>query len=330
MEEKTEYIIRIYFGKHFSKQVISLFGRWFRASECAASKDIVMEKLWEESPSVVTAQTWANLNQLKQQIPAFSLTQKTKRTKINWISYAASIALVIASVATTLYYTSLPPQIKTEVAQMDEFFVPFGEKRQIVLADGSEVWVNAGSMIIYPETFNGNDRSIYLIGEARFVVAKNPEKPFIVKTNHLEIEALGTIFNVAAYPNEPTTTATLEEGSVRVDLKGSNIESSVLKPNEQLVYNHLARRISITEVDATQTGLWKNGYLIFENTNFGTLVSTLERKYNVEISYDTSKYGARVYNVKFNPDESLDDVLLILKQLAGIKYSKDKNKVFIY
>lgn len=330
MEEKTEYIIRSYFGKHFTKQAVCLFGRWFRASECAVSKSAVIEKIWKESPSVITDQTWVNLEQLKQQIPAFHSKQIPSKRNTYWINCAASIALVLASATATYYYASHYPQVKTEVARMDDFFVPFGEKRQIVLADGSEVWVNAGSMIIYPETFNGNDRSIYLIGEARFVVAKNPEKPFIVKTNHLEIEALGTIFNVAAYPNESITTATLEEGCVRIDLKESNLKASVLKPNEQLVYNHLARKISITEVDATQTGLWKNGYLIFENTSFASLVSTLERKYNVEISYDTSKYGACVYNVKFNPSESLDDVLMILKQLTGIKYSRTKNKVFIH
>lgn len=156
---------------------------------------------------------------------------------------------------------------------------------------------------------------LFLSGEACFKVAKNPDKPFIVSTKYIDVQALGTVFSVNAYPGATETIATLEEGCIQVDTKPSTAPASVLKPNEQLIYSHLTHKIAINTVDAEQVSAWKDGYLIFKNASFEDLIAALERKYNVTINYNAEKYKGRTYYVKFNPDESIEDALLILKHL---------------
>lgn len=200
---------------------------------------------------------------------------------------------------------------------MAEFYVPYGDQQQLILPDGSVVWVNAGSILIYPSEFTAETRTVYLSGEACFEVTKNPDQPFIVSTQHLDVQVLGTVFSVDAYPGATETKATLEEGSVQVDMKSADLPSSVLKPNEQLVYSHLTHTVSINMVDAGQVSAWKDGYLIFRNAGFEEVVTALERKYNVTINYSAEKYKGRTYYVKFNPDESIEDALVILKHLIS-------------
>ena len=136
-----------------------------------------------------------------------------------WIKYAAVIALMLLTGAATFFVTDrLQPVRHVEMA---ELFVPYGESRQVILPDGSQVWVDAGSLLVYPKDFTDTEtRTVYLTGEASFTVRKNTEKPFIVKTTYLDVQALGTVFTVASYPADSCTSTILEEGSVKVDGKG--------------------------------------------------------------------------------------------------------------
>ena len=123
--------------------------------------------------------------------------------------------------------------------------------------------------------------------------------------------------------------ATLEEGSVQVSVKGESHKPSILKPDQQLVYSHHANTVNILDVDASLYKMERSGYLIFENATFSRVVASLERKFNVTIHYNSQKYAAECYNVKFAPNESLEDVLDVLHQLIGIHYKIKGNVVFI-
>lgn len=314
METKqTHRIIRSFFGKHFSKKAQLRFRYWFRMPENEDEKEISMRELWEESPSTVTDKTWDDLSKLQERIAAEQIKPTRHFHLYRWGQYAAVIVIVVATVVITKWVSPDPVQVVSP--KMTEFYVPYGECRQVDLPDGSSVWVNAGSLLVYPAEFTADSRIVYLTGEARFEVAKDPDKPFIVSTNYLDIRALGTVFSVEAYPGGQTTSATLEEGSVRVDTKQGEIVSSILKPDEQLVYSHQTRQISINKVEADGMSAWKDGYLIFEDASFEEVVAVLKRKYNVTINYDANKYRGRSYFVKFNPDESVEDALLILSRL---------------
>ena len=319
--KRTHNIIRSFFGKHFSKETQLRFRFWLRAEEDREEKEEMIEGIWQESPSLVSEQTWTDLAEMQERIAADGRMKPVRyRLLHRWSKYAAVVALVVTTAAVTHFVNQHPVEMVSP--KMTEVYVPYGECRQVQLPDGTSVWVNAGSLLVYPSEFTAATRTIYLSGEARFDVVKNPDKPFIVSTNYLDVQALGTIFSIEAYPGAKTTSATLEEGSVRVDTRQGIPVSSILKPDEQLVYSHLSGQMAIHKVEAGGLSAWKDGYLVFENATFEELVSALERKYNVTINYNAAKYQGSSYFVKFNPDESIEEALLVLSRLIdGFHYT---------
>lgn len=305
-------LIRIFFEKDHSKNTQLLFRYWFRLENNRTDKEEVMQELWKKSPSAVTSSTLEDLARLQERMsddqPSFERTPRSLFRQI--VKYAAVLVLVAMSSVIT-YYVTRPSSL-----QFAEFSVPYGECKKMQLSDGSTVWVNAGSTLIYPVKFSADKRIVYLSGEANFSVTKNPKKPFIVQTKHIDVQVLGTKFNVQAYPDMSSTTATLVEGSVKVNEASNTAKSYILKPDEQLIYSNRKHSISITHVDAVKLTSWNKGYLIFQGASFDEIVATLERKYNVHINYDAEKYSGGSYYGKFNPDEPVEQVLSVLCKLA--------------
>ena len=185
-------------------------------------------------------------------------------------------------------------------------------------------------MLVYPQTFKGADtRTVYLTGEAGFDVAADPEKPFIVQTTHLDVRALGTSFMVEAYLNETETRATLEKGSIGVDVRSEQGKSFILKPNEQLIYNILNRSINIRTVNAAQTAREKSGYILFENAPFTHIVNELERRFGISIQYEVGAYVDGRYNIKFSPHETLDHAMRVLSELLVVDYDIQGKTVYL-
>lgn len=321
-------IIRLYFGKHFSRCGRILFGRWLRSGDIIEEKEKALQELWSQAPSEVTQTTYDDWNSLQKQLTNKSSRKRSLLLSRQWMKYAAVAALMLLTAGTTYWLTIHTKPLQP--SEMAELFVPYGKSQELTLPDGSQAWVDAGSLLVYPKDFSKmNTRTVYLTGEASFKVQQNKEQPFIVKTIHLDIEALGTLFRVESYPCGKSTKTTLEEGSVRVDIKGINPSSSILKPNDQLVYSHEDGSVKVQQVDAYLYGMERSGYLIFENVSFDQVIKTLERKYNVSIHYNAQKYTDAYYNVKFAPGESLTDVLNILQQLVGLNYKIKDDTVFI-
>jgi ferric-dicitrate binding protein FerR (iron transport regulator) len=173
----------------------------------------VMGKIWEETDAVADESTLRDLKALHSRIRKAKIIPLLRRI-------AAVVLLPLAGAA--LMYWHMPEQQEVSPEWM-ECFVPGAERKEVTLPDGTHVWLNSGSVLIYDKEFHGKARMLYLNGEAIFNVARNREKPFIVKTNYMNIEALGTVFNVEAYSDAEYTTATLGEGKALVGLK--NLES---------------------------------------------------------------------------------------------------------
>ena len=326
-KEEIKYFINRFFGKKYSVQGRRLFGIWMRADIDTAEKEKALEALWNESEHIThstnTAKEWSELK-AKIQSPV----RKRRFHLPAWTKYAAILAIVLLSTTITWFardYTHLPSHIN-----MLQCFVPFDEHTELTLPDGTKVWINAGSLLVYPESFeNTSNRSVYLTGDAFFSVTEDPEKPFVVKTSQIDVQALGTQFTVEAYPNEDETRATLEEGSIKVDVRIFNKSPFILKPSEQLIYSRKNDSISIHNVDLDQYRMCRTGYLIFENASFNELIHGLERRYQTTIHYNSDKYIHGKYNVKFAPNETLYDALEVLKELINIKYSIKDKAVYI-
>lgn len=306
-------IFQLYVGKKFSSKGRFLFAQWFCAENDRIQKDECLHQLWNETKGEVTQDTWRDWEKICAQL------DRTRHRKSlfgqSWLKYAAVFILSLF-VSGQIYKATVRPDF-----EMAEVFVPVGENREIVLPDSSRVWMNAGSLLVYPTDFGGLDsRMIYLTGEASFQVKKNKAKPFIVRTSSMDVQALGTIFTVKSYAEDTDASAALEEGCIKVELRDEAKKSYILNPGEQLVYSRTSHTISCNQVDLSVLKKTREGYLVFENASWEQMVPVLERKYGMTFRYDADHFTGGSYNVKFAPDETIQGIMEILRHLIGLEY----------
>jgi transmembrane sensor len=183
---------------------------------------------------------------------------------------------------------------------------PKGRQFQLVLPDGSQVWLNAASSIRYPTVFTGKERKVEITGEAYFEVAHNRSSPFKVKINeNTEIEVLGTHFNINSYSNEESINTTLLEGSVKVNDRSGSI---VLRPGQQAKVSGNEKTKILSEVDVEKVMAWKNGVFNFEDATLQEVMRQLERWYDIEVVYEKNIPKLEFFG-KMGKDLSLASVL---------------------
>jgi len=185
-----------------------------------------------------------------------------------------------------------------------------GEQYQVILPDGSHVWLNAASSLKYPVAFTGKARVVELTGEAYFEVAHNKMMPFKVKTQQQEVEVLGTHFNINAYNDEKTTATTLIEGSVRVTLT-ANQKSIVIRPGDQATVSHTV--VGVMQVDTDDVIDWKNNYFRFEDEDLGSIMRKVSRWYNVEVEYQDNALRNQHLNGFISRNKNISQVVKILE-----------------
>lgn len=214
---------------------------------------------------------------------------------------------------------------KADANLFNTLSTPTGGQYNIVLADGTKVYLNAVSSIKYPTQFNGDQRIVELDGEAYFEVAKNKNKPFIVKSGDQDIEVLGTHFNVHAYDNESVVKTTLLEGSVAVSYKN---QKAILKPGQQSNVSDKFTKITVKQVDTEAAIAWKNGRFKFDNADLKTVMRQLERWYGIKV-----EYRGDVPDVRFNGgtfmNKNLSEVLKVL-ELSNIKFKVEGKTIIVY
>ena len=185
---------------------------------------------------------------------------------------------------------------------------PKGGQYQVVLADGTRVWLNAASSITFPTVFSGLERIVEASGEAYFEVAKNAQKPFKVISKGHVITVLGTHFNLYAYADDPYVKTTLLEGSVQVS---AHYESVIIKPGQQSTYDVNNQKLSTRTINAEGAIAWKEGYFEFNNEDLPTIMKKLSRWYDIDVQYDKT-----YVNQRFNGSVSrFEDAAKVLKML---------------
>ncbi len=180
-----------------------------------------------------------------------------------------------------ILYSNVVAENTVEV-KFNTLITPKSKVFNVVLADGTKVWLNASSAIKYPTQFLTEERKVYLIGEAYFDVAKDKSKPFIVSTKEMDVEVLGTSFNVMAYPDEDLVEATLVEGEIKVKTAKHRM---AIKPGKQVQFNKKSELFKELKVNTDLYVSWKDGKYIFEYKNLETVMTKLSRWYGVEIDY---------------------------------------------
>jgi len=200
---------------------------------------------------------------------------------------------------------------------------PKGGQYQVILPDGTKVWLNAASSLKYPEAFVGKQRLVVLTGEAYFEVAKNKSMPFRVQSQNQHVEVLGTHFNINSYLDDKTIKTTLLEGSIQI----SNSKfSKILKPGEQAV-SGIGEQSSIkvaTDVDTDDETAWKNGLFQFNDSELKVILNQLERWYDIKIDY--SNIPAKRYNGMVSRTSKLSEVLKMLEKTGNIKFELEEGR----
>ena len=201
-----------------------------------------------------------------------------------------------------------------------------GRKFQLILADGTKVWLDAASSLTYPIAFTGMQRKVKATGQVYFEVAKDPAKPFIVEAAGTSVQVLGTHFNVNAYEDETTMKTTLLEGMIKITRDNN---SSMLKPGQQAVIN-ISESGSIkvnNAVDLDAVMAWKNGLFQFTNADLTTVLRQLSRWYDMDIVYE-GKMPHREFEGKIGRDLNLSQVLKLLETLQ-VHFRIDGNKLIV-
>jgi ferric-dicitrate binding protein FerR (iron transport regulator) len=222
-----------------------------------------------------------------------------------------------------VYAGSLAAKAHTAVVY-NTLTTPRGGQYKVVLADGTRVWLNASSSLHFPTAFTGKERNVELTGEAYFEVAGNKEKPFHVNVNGIDVEVLGTHFNINAYADETAVKTTLLEGSVRVVSGGT---AGLLRPGEQGVLNKKGTGIEIKKVDMNEVIAWKNGLFQFDGADIKSIMRQIGRWYDVEIEY-SGEVSKRRFEGKISRDAQLSDVLKIL-ELSNVKFSVEGKRIVV-
>ena len=212
---------------------------------------------------------------------------------------------------------------KTNEVRFNEVIVPYGKKSKLKLSDGTMVWLNAGSRFAFPQEFNGKKREVFLEGEAYFEVTKDEKKPFVIAANNINIEVLGTKFNVSAYNSDEFIETVLLEGQINIWDAGKVFKNKVLMvPSQKATYSKVQKEISL-EIEAKPEMFiaWIEGWYPFSNENLEQVFKKLERYYNIHIEYDqTLIYKALPVSGKLDLKDSLNEVMAVLSGVAKFDY----------
>lgn len=219
--------------------------------------------------------------------------------------------------ATTLANTTTAPSINT-------IATPRGGQYQIILPDGTKVWLNSASSLQFPTRFTGKVRQVEITGEAYFEVTKNPAMPFQVKTNRAQIEVLGTHFNVMAYDDESMMKTTLLEGAVNIK---NGTFSAMLKPGQQAQVNKAGQNKVINDVDVEDETAWKNGIFQFKDAGIDVILRQAARWYDVDVTYK-GKVPERLFTGRISRNVKAS-VLLEMLKYAGVDLKIEGNTIVV-
>lgn len=242
-----------------------------------------------------------------------------RRTLLKWISGAA-VAVILLLICIQLF---LPNAFSggQNITVSSE-----ATKKEVFLPDGSHVWLNAHSMLSYSHTFN-RSRKVRLTGEALFDVQADRGRNFVVETDNVTIEVLGTFFLVNDRGESTETETVLESGSIHLKLNESG-EILQMKPNQQIVYNHIDGSTTVKNVNAADYTSWRKNSLIFENRRLRDVFIQLERWYNVDIQCNNRALLNTPVSFTLD-DEPLNEILHILEQITSLSWKENLNESVI-
>lgn len=315
-----------------------LLSKYLTGDISSEEKQTLFQQLKEDAELKKEAADIQNLSALVsmagEELPASDLQYrsfvrlKKKRTLLfNMRKVAGYAAIVVFSVLSTYLLMTYAGEGRDEATRYQEFSTPPGQRAKVLLADGTEVWLNANSTLRYPERFDWKQREVELHGEAFFEVEKNKEKPFIVKTSKMDIKVTGTMFNVSAYETEKYFVASLVEGAVSVSCANDRSQVFSLRPQQQIVVSDSSSEV--TSFEDTDFLSWKEGVFVFDDMLLTDIIKKLELFYDVSIVVKNTELGNYRYTGKFRQRDGVESVLKKLQIVYPFVFTKDDERNLI-
>ena len=327
MSKLNEDIIIRYLENRCSEEDFVLINEWMKESDENAGELFRMEEIYqlgkfpfEEENLVVRAERRLGRrlkreNQKKQEV--FKLRSVLR--------YAAAIVGVMVLAAGLAYW------FRNKAEELVVASAAHGQVREMLLPDGTKVWLNQSSVLKYPRAFEGKERHVYLDGEAYFEVARNHEKPFMVKSPAMDVRVLGTSFNIKCRPDNSFAETTLIEGEVEVKDKSDKGRITLL-PGQKAVLNRVTGRMQVKQVDPKMEIVWHNDLIPFEKSSIFQIAAALERFYGVKIILSPDVDSTNTYSGVLKKKDNIESVLNSLRNSISIpfNYKKvDDNNIFI-
>ena len=208
----------------------------------------------------------------------------------------------------------------------NRLLVPQGQTYKLALADGTNVMLNAESELTFPSEFDTDRREVFLKGEAFFQVTHNEKAPFIVHTDQLDVQVLGTTFNVSGYNNENMLKVTLVEGSIRIHQQGDSVK---IRPNEQYNYNKNTREKRVQTVDTELFTSWVNDEYIFKDTTLDEIFNRINHWYMFDVTYESPSLKEKRFFLTIGRDASLDQIIQIINSTEEVCIEKKDNHIVV-
>ena len=322
MSKLNEDIIIRYLENRCSEEDFVLINEWMKESDENAGELFRMEEIYqlgkfpfEEENLVVRAERRLGRrlkreNQKKQEV--FKLRSVLR--------YAAAIVGVMVLAAGLAYW------FRNKAEELVVASAAHGQVREMLLPDGTKVWLNQSSVLKYPRAFEGKERHVYLDGEAYFEVARNHEKPFMVKSPAMDVRVLGTSFNIKCRPDNSFAETTLIEGEVEVKDKSDKGRITLL-PGQKAVLNRVTGRMQVKQVDPKMEIVWHNDLIPFEKSSIFQIAAALERFYGVKIILSPDVDSTNTYSGVLKKKDNIESVLNSLRNSIPFNYKKDRKSV---
>lgn len=211
--------------------------------------------------------------------------------------------------------------------------VPYGKRSSIELADGSKVWLNSGSKLVFPAAFTQEKREVYIEGEGIFEVAHDKNHPFIVKSGGQSIEVLGTVFNIRNYHDDDAISTVLKTGSIKISYPNNSSEnvneSITIVPNTLAIYDRNGREFKTHKVEVEKYFSWRDGIFIFKNDSLQSIMKKISRYYNIQIVINNKVLANATFSGYLDVKDSIDKVIETIQETTKFDYTITENKIII-
>ena len=247
------------------------------------------------------------------------IEERVHRSSMRWFFYVAAVVALLVIVSVASYYQG-GKQVESSFADI-VVEAPIGSKTKMTLPDGTEVWLNAGSRMVYSQGFGMTDRRLEFEGEGFFEVQRNADLPFAIHTRELDVTVLGTKFNFRNYADDETVTVDLLEGKVALDNHLQDMETRYLAPSEKMVLDKATGDMEIVTAEAERAKVWTDDVLLFDEELLPEIARSLERAYDVQIVISNPTLEtARFYGRFDRQKQSIYDILNILSSTGRMQY----------